>query len=89
MLLAATLLWAPLFFLSVQDYSVYVEEYYEKCEQEKQRILEKYGLHADFFIPKSYWEWNDGAIMLLFGFVLLCAWITVALKRKNLQVIRR
>jgi len=88
-LFVATVLWANSFFLSLQDYRRYVKDYYEKCEQEKQRALEEHGLHVDFWMTKSYREWNSGGITLLFGFLLLCAWITVILKRKNAQEVRK
>ncbi len=83
-LFVVTVLWASSFFLSLQDYRRYVEDYYERCEHERQRALEEYGLHIDFFKAKSYWEWSTGGIISVFGFALLCAWITVVLNRKRL-----
>ena len=84
-LFIATLLWGVVFFLSLQDYNEYVKDYYERCEQERRRALEEYGLNVDFWGPKSYQKWNNGGVILLFGFALLCVWITIFLKRKNLM----
>lgn len=83
-LFVASVLWAILFFLSLQGYNGYVRDYYEGCEQERQRILEEDGLHVSFWIAKAYWEWNNGGIILLFGFALLWAWIMAVLKGKCL-----
>lgn len=77
-LFVATAFWMLLFFESLQHYREYVRDYYEEREREKQRILEKYGLHADFPpAAKSYWEWDIGGVVLFVGFGLLCAWIAL------------
>jgi hypothetical protein len=81
--LIATVLWGIMFFLSLQNYNEYVKDYHEKCEEARRRGRE-HGLIVDCGIAKSYLEWNNGGIILLFGFAILCGWITIFLKRRSL-----
>jgi hypothetical protein len=83
-LLIATVLWGVLFFFSLQNYNEYVKDYDEECEEARRKGRE-HGLIVDCWIAEPYREWDNGGVILLFGFALLCVWITIFLKRKSLR----
>jgi len=83
-LLIATVLWSVLFYFSLQDYNEYIKDCEKKCEEARRRGRE-HGLIVDCWVMKRYREWNNGGIILLFGFALLCVWITIFIKRKSLR----
>ena len=87
MLLVATIFWGVLFYQSIQEWRKYVKDYYERCEIERQRVLEEHGLRVYFGLPTLYWAWNGGGVILLSGCVLLCSWIVSALVKKKAQIL--
>jgi len=88
MLLVAMIFWGVLFYQSMQEWRKYVEDYHERCEIERQRVLEEHGLRVDFGLATLYGVWNGGGgVILLGGCVLLCSWIVSALVKKKAQIL--
>jgi hypothetical protein len=87
LLLTATTLWIAVFYIGIQEYSVFMEGYSEWCASTRQGDFEQHGLYVDTFPILFHHEWHHGQAMLSGGCILLCSWIASALVKKKSQIL--